>query len=104
MASIEPGEPFRIEYGKGHKLDVVALSQRQFRRMIAISTRVANGSPDDIMAVMDEMEACLKMCSPSITEERIETLDSELIMEIIAKTMSKAKIDGDDEKKSDSPL
>jgi len=103
MSAIEPGESFPIEFGKNkRRLQVVALNGRQKRRAVACMANLRSAKdPDAMLAVLDELEQVTKVCSPTITEEIIETLDDALQAEIVSKTLMRTVISEDDSKKSE---
>jgi hypothetical protein len=104
MASIEPGEEFVIEYGKSHRITVVALNGRQRLRCLKLMANlqgVGKEGFDAVASAMEELESCTRLCSPSITEEQLLKLDDELMGQIIVGTLAKNAISEDDEKKSE---
>lgn len=104
MTTLEPGEPFEIEYGRGHRLTVVALNHRQRRRCIQLMQSVSSATdPQSVLSVLDELESVVRVCSPDITDERFDSLDDQLMVEIVSKTLSRTRVDEDEQKKSESP-
>lgn len=103
MTAIEPGELFTIEYGKGHKLEVVALNGRQRLKCIRFLAQAQSAGSDfaALCQATEELFECVKLCAPSLTEEQLEKMDDELMAQVIVKTLGKAAISEDEAKKSE---
>lgn len=100
MPAIEPGERFTVEYGNGHKTNVVALSLRQKRKIMQLllhvqDLKITTASIDDLYAKCEEM---VRMCCPDITEEQLDKLDESLAMEIASATLAGAVLDPEEKK------
>ena len=100
MPAIEPGEPFTVQYGNGHTIEVVALSLRQKRLITQLLISVQNltvtaESIDDLYGKCEDM---VRMCCPTVTEEQMEQLDECLSMEIASNTLAGAALDGEEKK------
>lgn len=103
MSALEPGEKFKIVYGKAKKqLEVVALSGRQKRRALqCMATLAGQKDPATLCALLEEIEAVVKVCAPGITEAELETLDDALQVSIITSTLMQTRLDESEEKKSE---
>lgn len=106
MSSIEPGESFKVSYGNGHTIAVVALNMRQKRKLIELVERVSTLSEtsESKSVLFDIAEEALGICVPGIQDEVIDTLDESMAMEIITATLGGQVLSEDDKKKSESPL
>lgn len=104
MTAIEPGDSFTIEYGKGHRLEVVALNGRQriqcMRIIGAMQSASESGNFEHLADAQEKLEQAVRICSPSITDEQLARLDDQLSGDIIFKTLGKAQVDGEEAKKS----
>lgn len=103
MTSIEPGEKFSIEYGNGHTVEVVALNMRQRRALIKLLAAVQDADPHE---ALDSIEEALRCCFPAelnadIFDELVDSLDEEMAMEIVQKTMEKQRLSEDERGKSE---
>jgi hypothetical protein len=103
MSALEPGEKFTITYGKAKKpLEVIALSGRQKRRALQCMASTAEAkTPETVMAALEELEAVVKICSPGISEEVLDTLDDTLQVNIITATLMQTRLSEGEEKKSE---
>ena len=102
MAAIEPGESFEIEYGNNHRLTVVALNGRQrltCLKTVGLLQDAHTKGIETAVAMLEQLEGCLKLCSPTITDAQIEKLDDELMVQIIFQTLAKQAITGEEAKK-----
>ena len=101
MSKLEPGDTFTIGYGNGRTLEVVALSWKQQREF----GRAEEGGYDSIDAAYEALEAKLRKCVPSMSDEQfeslLETLNFALIQEIIRNTNQQNQLTEDEEKKSE---
>lgn len=96
MSSIEVGSTFKVGYGSGRSIEVIALSIRQRRELVKAVERVnGDGSPAD---AYDSIEKALKICCANYTEDLLDSLDEETAMEIVSATMQKAVLSEDDKK------
>lgn len=101
MTPIEPGETFTVGYGKGHTIEVVALSLRAKLKVARMFVEMQS-LPDEIegqekqLAICDEM---LAICAPNMTDTQAQTLDEVLALEVVQRTVSLASI-GNEQKKS----
>jgi hypothetical protein len=98
MGAIEPGEKFEIEYGNGHKLEVVALSFRQRHALAKVVDKViaAKGSEQ-----FEAIEEALRICVPACSEAFLDTIDDAMAGEIVEKVRQNAAISEDERKKSE---
>jgi len=101
MGAIEPGEKFTIEYGNGHKLEVVALSFRQRHALAKVVDKLFVAKGSDQFEVIEE---ALKICVPNCSEAFLDTIDDAMASEIIGKVRKNAMVGDDERKKSESPL
>lgn len=102
MSAIEPGEIFRIEYGSGHTIDVVALGLRGKRAVHAILQKIGAGLQDR-MQLIDLCEEGLRLCVAKWSDEYLDRIDESQALEIIGKTLAAAVIDEGTRKKSELP-
>ena len=104
MPSIEPGEKFKVGYGKGHEIEVVALAGRK-QRTLADKVRelVAAESEQRGLELFQLAEEALALCvgDERATELFDTVLDAELAIEIATATLGKQALSEDEEKKSE---
>ncbi len=104
MAVIEPGDKFEIEYGKGHRLEVSALSLRQSRALSAkVKELVAaeqNGRGLDLFDLTEE--ALALAVGDEDSAALADEVDAEVAMDIATKVLSKQALSEDDKKKPES--
>lgn len=102
---IEPGDKFKIGYGRGHQIEVVGLNYRQLKRGKILMANVTQANTaETVMQVIDELLEFVRVCAPGITDEQIDAMDDQMMVELIVNTMSKARLSEDELKKSESPL
>lgn len=103
MTFIEPGEPFEIEYGNGHRLTVKALGLRQ-KRLLTAKTReiVAASEANRGLEVFDMIDEVLRIAvGDEQAEKLVDLVDEEMAMEIATAVLSKQSLSEDDKKKSE---
>jgi len=98
MGAIEPGEKFTIEYGKGHKLEVVALSFRQRHNLAKMLDRMVASKGAEQFEVIEE---ALRFCVPGMSDSLLDTIDDITAAEIIRKVRMGSTISDDERKKSE---
>lgn len=100
MTAIEPGDEFEIEYGRGHRLTVRALSGRQKRRVADLFARVQGLSedPEGVAELYNLAEQLFKLAVPDATDELIDTLDEEMQLTIASKVLAKAAASPEEKK------
>lgn len=99
MSAIEPGEKFRVGYGRGRSIEVTALSLRRKRQLLLLLETIKTGGIEAFKATED----ALRMAVPDITDEQLDTLDEVMAMEIVSATIGLTQLTEDDQKKSESP-
>jgi hypothetical protein len=106
MSKIEPGERFKVGYGNGHSIDVLALNLRNKRKLIELVERVSGlaATSESKAILFDIVEEALRICVPGLTDELLDTLDEGMGMEIVTATLGGQVLSDDDKKKSESPL
>lgn len=105
VTPIEPGEPFTIEYGRGHALEVVALNGRQRIQVMRVIGEVQSAASSGEFAkqadAIESLMVAVKTCCPSVTDEQLDKLDEEQMGAIVVKTLAKQQIQGEQAKKSE---
>lgn len=103
--SVEPGQPFRIGYGNGKSVEVVALSLRGQKKLAAayaaILSAETSGGPTAFNDAFELVEAALRLSLPNVTDEFLETINSMMACEIVSKHLSGQALTNDDRKKSE---
>jgi hypothetical protein len=94
---IEPGERFRVGYGNGRSVEVVALSMRQKRTVVRSLEAIQNA--EDRSQLFDACEEALRVCVPDLNDALLDAIDEQMAIEIIGNTVAKAALSEDDEKK-----
>lgn len=105
MTAIEPGDKFVIKYGKGHQLEVKALSLRQSRMLSAKTSEMVKAEEQERgLEIFDLCEQALIIAiGEESAEAIIDTVDAEMAMEIATAVMTKQALSEEDRKKSESP-
>lgn len=110
MTKLQPGDPFEIEYGRGNRLTVRALSLSSKRRLIRLleeitqaSKAVKSDGPGAVLALFDKFEEGLRICSPKITDADLDRMDEDSAFDVINKTIWGQQLSEDERKKSESP-
>lgn len=103
MTPLEPGDKFKVGYGNGHVIEVVALSGRQKRKLLALMEEInaLKTEAASKVRVFDIAEEAVRICVPDLTDEQIEKMDETQQLEIAAATMAKAALSEDEIKKSE---
>ena len=105
MTALEPGDRFKVSYGNDHVIEVVALSGRQKRSLIAMFEEIKElqTSAASKVRLFEITEDALRLCCPDITDEQIDKMDEQHQMEIAGKTLAKAALSEDELKKLELP-
>ena len=98
MGAIEPGEKFTIEYGNGHKLEVMALSFRQRHALAKMCDRMIAVKGAEQFEIIEE---ALRFCVPGMKDELPDVIDDITAAEIIRKVRMGSTISDEERKKSD---
>jgi frataxin-like iron-binding protein CyaY len=105
MRAIEPGERFRVGYGNGHEIEVVALSGRQKHKLLSLISEMKQleTTPESAIRVYEIAEEMLLICVPDATDDLINKLNESQQIEIASATMNQHMLSEDDKKKSELP-
>lgn len=103
MTPLEPGDKFTVGYGNGHTIQVVALSGRQKRNVIAMLEEIKSLQAESAskLRLFEIAEDAVRVCVPGLTEEQIDKMDETQQLEIVGKTIAKAALSEDEIKKSE---
>lgn len=99
MIQFEPGTPFDVTFGKGHKLTVRSLDVRKKAKLITMMREIQNAGQDAFNILLNAVE----MCAPAITDEQWELIDERAASEIILMTLANGGLSEDERKKFESP-
>jgi hypothetical protein len=69
----------------------------------ASAKEARNRGPEGVIALYDLFDEGLRMCSPDITDELLETFNEDSAFEVINQTIAGQSLSEDDRKKSESP-
>lgn len=103
MKQLEPGTPFEVTYGDGHKIEVAALSARNKRRLFQMleETKTIEKGPAGSIRVLDLAEEMVRICVPGISEEQLDSMNESQQIEIAGLTIQGGMLSDDDAKKSE---
>ena len=105
MRPVEPGETFEVEYGNGRKIQAVGLSFRQERELASLEDKArAAEKSEEVFALFETgLRKCLPHYSDDQFEKLLETLNLDLLQELIRGINRGQKLTEEDEKKSELP-
>lgn len=103
--SVEPGQPFRVGYGNGKSVEVVALSLRGQRKVSKAYSAILSAETSKSPSAFDEafglVEDALRLSLPNVSDEFLETINSSMACEIVSKHLMGQALTPDDKKKSE---
>ncbi len=101
MKPLEPGDPFQIEYGNGHRLTVHALNGRAKRKITQLLGEIGSleESEEGAIGLYDLAEECLRNAVPDQADSLIEKTDESQQLEIAGKVVANARLSADERKK-----